>query len=612
VPFDRECPVMRPCEPPNSCLGNNTCAPKYDPTSPRCAICASGFFRLNGECTECPEQLWLIIVFIVCALVGGAYVVKKLREKNVNWTVVSIGVDYFQVLAIFATTNVKWPDGIQKLYDSFSFFNLNPEILAPECWGSVTVDYVSKWLTIEAAPLFLMHLSLYPFFGALIYKRYFQGRTSNLFNHLPTLVSNVLIVMYFMYLFITNTAFAPFNCQSTSPDDGKLYMQAVGTEAECGVAGGTQQILVPYAIVALIVYSIGFPIVVAFIIFRNKSNIIQDQVHRAERLMPHILKDEHPEIWHFRKSFYILYYQYKPQYYWWIMVILARKACISMAALIFRKNTIFQLCIILLVMFVSYAMQVRHRPFMSQESYEEVVEKFKPMTKRESLRGRKRPNYVREVKLGGEGDAVGETTFSSQSSKSFFFNYNTVESVLLFSAVLTNLSGIMFESGQLANGSSNDGLAYLVIVMIALSVTYFAVVLGAELLFAFMPHLKIFQKKEEEDLDDGLEFTSDNPLVKQASNFDSDAALDSMAEDDSKNVEALQEMQDIIQQQKNEIKELQQQAANANLTKNMGSYSNSNKGKKDKKKKKNFMSSQPPEAANIEMTDVPGKSHDII
>jgi len=240
------------------------------------------------------------------------------------------------------------------------------------------------------------------------------------------------------------------------------------------------------------------------------------------------------------------------------------------------------------------------------------VEKFKPMTKRESLRGRK-ANYVREVKLGGEGDAVGETTFSSQSSKSFFFNYNTVESVLLFSAVLTNLSGIMFESGQLANGSSNDGLAYLVIVMISLSVTYFAVVLGAELLFAFMPHLKIFQKKEEEDLDDGTEFTSDNPLVKQASTFDSDAALDAMAEkDDSKNAEALQEMQDIIQQQKNEIKELQQQAANANLTKSMGSYGNSNKGKKEKKKKKNFMSSQPPEAANIEMTDVPGKSHDII
>merc|ERR1740133_245705 len=114
-----------------------------------------------------------------------------------------------------------------------------------------------------------MSLSLYPFIGAYIYKRFVQGRTQDLFNHLPALISNVLIVMYFVYLFITNTALAPFNCQSTTPDDGKLYMQAVGTEAECGVKGGTQMTLVPYAIIALMGYSIGFPMVVAFIIYRN-------------------------------------------------------------------------------------------------------------------------------------------------------------------------------------------------------------------------------------------------------------------------------------------------------------------------------------------------------
>jgi len=582
IPVGRDCPVMRPCEPQASCLGNNTCQGQYLPTSPRCSICNDNYFRLNGECAECPDHLWLIITAFVLAGLCGAYIAKKLREKNVNWTVISIGVDYFQVLAIFATTNVRWPDGIQDLYDSFSVFNLNLELLAPECWATVSVNYQDKWFSIMSLPLIMIGLSLFPFFGAVVYKRFVQGRRSELFNHVPTLISNILIIMYFMYLFITNTALAPFNCQATTPDDGKQYMQAVGTDAECGEDGGTQQTLVPWAIIFVMGYSVGFPAFVAFIIFRNQNNITIDQVNRAERTLPHIMKDENQDVWHFRKSFYILYYQYKPEYYWWIMVVLARKACISIAALIFRKNTIFQLCVILLVMFCAYAMQVRHQPFMAVENYEDVIEKYKKLTRRDSLRGRKNKAHA-ALHLGGEGDAVTATTFNGQNAKSFLFNYNTVESVLLFCAVLVNLSGIMFESGQLANGSSNDALAYLVIVMVSLSITYFAFVVSAELLFAFYPDCWLFQKDKEQEEFEGTEFENHNPLMVGSQKEDL-LAEEHLGEDNSDPAADLQEMQDIIQSQKDEIKALQQQMASDNLTKGLG-FTSTKKSEKKKKKK---------------------------
>jgi len=211
--------------------------------------------------------------------------------------------------------------------------------------------------------------------------------------------------------------------------------------------------------------------------------------------------------------------------------------------------------------------------------------------------------------LGEDGDAVDATTFNSQASKNFIFNYNTVESVLLFSAVLVNLSGIMFESGQLENGSSNDALAYLVIVLISFSVVYFCLVLGAELLFAFNPDFWLFRKAKDVEDDEDM-FTSDNPLVKGASQaFDSDAALAGMAVDDTKNQEALQEMQNIIQHQKDEIKQLQQQVSNDNLTKGLGYASNS---KKEKKKKKNFGGSQPPAEAGVEMSSIAPRTNQII
>lgn len=45
---DGTCPVLQPCEPVDSCLGNNTC--KYGYVGERCSQCLPGkFYRVNGE-----------------------------------------------------------------------------------------------------------------------------------------------------------------------------------------------------------------------------------------------------------------------------------------------------------------------------------------------------------------------------------------------------------------------------------------------------------------------------------------------------------------------------------------------------------------------------------
>jgi hypothetical protein len=48
----------------------------------------------------------------------------------------------------------------------------------------------------------------------------------------------------------------------------------------------------------------------------------------------------------------------QPDYYYWILIILARKFLIAFAELMFRKNPFFQLCFILLILFVAYTLQV--------------------------------------------------------------------------------------------------------------------------------------------------------------------------------------------------------------------------------------------------------------
>ena len=132
----------------------------------RCAVCDLGYYRRAGECIECPNNpLLLVIGFLVAAvlLCISGYV---LNRKAVNLAFLSIGVDYFQVLAMFANSKITWPTILkvrdsgtclvdlrlhnmnstltpvvltcvpypeQEVFHAMSVFNLNLELTAPEC-----------------------------------------------------------------------------------------------------------------------------------------------------------------------------------------------------------------------------------------------------------------------------------------------------------------------------------------------------------------------------------------------------------------------------------------------------------------------------------------------
>jgi len=92
------------CEPMSACLGDNVCAEGYTSKAPmfRCASCARGYFRRSGECIKCPDSPWALVIGFVLLIVAGATVGFILNRKNINVAVISIGIDFFQVLGISA------------------------------------------------------------------------------------------------------------------------------------------------------------------------------------------------------------------------------------------------------------------------------------------------------------------------------------------------------------------------------------------------------------------------------------------------------------------------------------------------------------------------------
>ena len=154
------------------CLAENTCAEGY--TGLRCATCcdvshqkleggadnpecvhlSDYYYRHGGECEPCPGDTTLTWALMATAALCFAAFAYQLHKKNVSIAIVSIGVDYFQVLSIFADTKADWPASIELVYDYMSFFSFNLNVAKPECTISLTYD--EKWFFVETVPLCML------------------------------------------------------------------------------------------------------------------------------------------------------------------------------------------------------------------------------------------------------------------------------------------------------------------------------------------------------------------------------------------------------------------------------------------------------------------------
>jgi hypothetical protein len=196
------------CVPPEACLGDNVCAPAYRSLPPtfRCSSCNEGFYSLNGKCTPCPQSPWAVVVGILLAILLLGWAGWFLNKYNVNIGLISIGVDFFQTLAIASNANVPWPKELRDLFLIFSAFNLNIEIVAPECFIK-SVTFVSKFQAIIGIPLLLYFVFFVLSGTSFLYRRLVMGQRDwrLLTQDAPPMFSGGLLMLYLWYLYVAKT-----------------------------------------------------------------------------------------------------------------------------------------------------------------------------------------------------------------------------------------------------------------------------------------------------------------------------------------------------------------------------------------------------------------------
>merc|ERR1711871_1708850 len=237
-------------------------------------------------------------------------------------------------------------------------------------------------------------------------------------------------------------------------------------------------------------YTLGYPLVTAVLLYRYRRACFNDQLLRAQDKG----STRRENRWYdTRKKFSKLYYQFKPHKFYWVVMIIVRKAMIALTSLMFKKNPSFQLSVSLLIMFTCYAMQVLNRPYMSMSERPEVI-RFAaergelPAVNPSVVKAKK----IREQRMRRQGWKFDTHAHEKPSVRKlirkgkieYFFNYNTVETTLLGSAVLINLAGVMFSSARMQESyyeGQQEAITYCAIMIIVLTLLYYFVVCAAEL-----------------------------------------------------------------------------------------------------------------------------------
>jgi hypothetical protein len=170
-----------------------------------------------------------------------------------------------------------------------------------------------------------------------------------------------------------------------------------------------------------------------------------------------------------------------------------------------------------------------------------------------------------------------------QSALLYFWNYNTMEATLLFSASMTVLCGLMFQSDQMKpnpDGSVNswsEGLFWLTMSIILFSTLYFFVIFTSDIATAFgyttSCQKKKLQKALEIEMEKGDSVDMDqNPLHHGRGDDEADSEAVAQSRQD------LIEAQETIQRMQDELKSIKQERKRAELGA-MGSFKGSSHNK---------------------------------
>lgn len=342
------------CGPPSACQADNVCSDGYREAG--CTACVpKQYYRdlFTGLCEPCPSMAYMLLL----AYAGGGILIGaifyKLYKKGPSVAAVGIAIDYFQILSIFADLNLGWPETIVTVFEYASVTAANVEMTSPEC--SVSATYTEKWFFIQTVP-FQMAFGLVVLHFLIVLRKVVCCKRGSRTKHVATMLGMYIVSLNYLFLFLTRKGFEALNCTRLS-EGGPLFLvadPAVSCETE------SYQVLRTSAILSILVYGAGIPVLYAVLIFGNRGAIKVDQALRIRGLAGS--RNSNP-YYDMQKRLRRLYFKFRPECYFWMLCILMRKFVIVVLSAEAAGKPMFAASSTVLLLFAAYALQMKYNPY---------------------------------------------------------------------------------------------------------------------------------------------------------------------------------------------------------------------------------------------------------
>ncbi|KAJ3446356.1 insulin-like growth factor binding proteinn-terminal [Anaeramoeba flamelloides] len=389
---------LHKCIIPSACPGREAeaCNTESGYTGYKCTKCLQNFYQSDLQCEQCPgnanQRLALILIVIFLILLVLLFLAQKATSYFGSFT---INFSFLQILILIHELDIDWPTNINGAFQLFKPFNFDLDFLATEC--SFDFSYFEKWLIIQLLPVIFLFLLLIIYFILFLHSlliRRFNLRQNRIINACPSFICkpsksvdnkfmyylklcnytlfspffnafsnqelkniyssfvNVyLTLLTLLYLILSQKCLETFNCQYNNKN--KKFEFLHDTDNNC-FEGFWLQKMLPLTIIFIVLYIIGIPILILYLLIKNSKILTEKQ---------------------FDMKFGLLYSRYNKSFFYWEIVIMLRKLLlIILKIFLFDQIKNLNIIFFIIILLIAMILQFKYKPY--HENRHNILESF--------------------------------------------------------------------------------------------------------------------------------------------------------------------------------------------------------------------------------------------
>ena len=280
-------------------------------SGPLCGVCVEDYVKIGDDCKPCPGGAkYLVPVMVLLGSCVAVFLVTLImiytthghKEENVSafMTEIKIIVSWLQILSVVAQTfdSVKWPSGFTSASQSMNVVNLDLSFFLSSAGAcTMAIPFMGKFAVSAASPIgFILSVKLAQIVGMTLSrgkkikkksekKEKNEKKKSSQERLHPdvekpqaqksTADKMIITLLLLLYPSIANQAFTMFRCRPVG-GLGDIKILEKDYSVECNVGAHGQYIFV--AIAAIVVYALGVPIMLLYLLWSNQSHL-HDPTH---------------------------------------------------------------------------------------------------------------------------------------------------------------------------------------------------------------------------------------------------------------------------------------------------------------------------------------------